>query len=478
MPMIMKNASNYRWVVFGAIAVGTFVSALDQTSVNVALPSINSHFNATLPAVQWVALGYILTTSVLLLPMGRLADIIGRKRVYTFGFTIFTLSAVLAATSTALIGVILFKVLQGVGAAMVQAVGMAIITSTFPESERGRVIGMFLTVVGIGAITGPIVGGAIIDLLGWRFSFLLGFPFGIISIITGLIFLQEDRDTLERRQSSGRFDWPGAILSSASLGLFLLVITNAHRIGWRSPVVAAGFIGVVVLSTAFVWWQRKASEPMLALELFSHRLFSLSSGAAFFGFLAGTSVFFLMPFYLQDVLGYTAGQAGLMIAPTALFFALSGPVSGGLSDKFGRRRFAVGGLVLSLMAMLVLSRFTENAPLPLVVGMLILLGVGAGTFFSPNASLVLSTVEYSRYGIATAFMNMTRNSANVVGIALATMIVTSVMGSLGYEPSLESVISNNSEGIRAAFTRGLQICYMVMSGFLVIGIVLSSLKGR
>ena len=170
----IKKRVEYKWLVFATAAIGTFVSALDQTSVNVALPSIASHFGSTLPAVQWIALGYVLTTGALLMPMGRLSDFVGRKRVFTFGFTIFTLGAVLTATSPLLISIVFFKVLQGVGAAMVQATGMAIVTATFPSEERGRVIGMFLSVVGIGAIIGPIVGGYVVDIFGWRYIFFLG----------------------------------------------------------------------------------------------------------------------------------------------------------------------------------------------------------------------------------------------------------------------------------------------------------------
>ena len=475
----IKKRIEYRWLVFITAAIGAFVSALDQTSVNVALPSIANHFGSTLPAVQWIALGYVLTTGALLMPMGRLSDFVGRKRVYTFGFTIFTLGAALTATSPVLISVIFFKVLQGVGAAMVQATGMAIVTATFPSAERGRVIGMFLSVVGIGAIIGPIVGGLVVDLFGWRYIFFLGLPFGIASIVTGLLFLEDDGEFLEeRRRTTDRFDWIGAALSSGGLALFLLVITNGHRIGWKSPPVVLGLATVVALFVGFVWWQRRTTHPMLALELFRRRSFALGSAASFLSFLAGMSVFFLMPFYLQGVLGYTAGQSGLMIAPTAAFFALAGPISGRLSDKYGYRRFAVLGVFISLASMVILSSLSEDSPLELVITALILQGLGMGIFFSPNASSVLSTVESARFGIATAFVNMSRNASNLVGVALATTVVTAVMASQGFEPSLEEIASAASNEVRVAFTLGLQTSYRLMTGFLAVALVLAAVVGK
>ena len=451
------------------------MSVLDQTSVSLALPRIADHFDASIPTVQWVSLGYILTTGALLLPMGRLSDIVGRKRIYIVGFGIFTLGAAFTGSSPLLSTVILAKVFQGVGAAMIQANGMAIVTSAFPDSERGRTIGMFMTMVGLGAIAGPVIGGFVVGGLGWRAVFFMAVPFGIISIVAASLFLRTDQSTSNNRQGTASFDWVGASLSSSSLALFLLVLTNAYRVGWGSLPIITGLVVVVLLFVTFIWWERRTAEPMLALELFRSRLFSLGSSASFMMFLAGASVFFLMPFYLQEVLGYSPGQAGLILAPTAICFALLGPISGQLADRFGWRKFAILGLVFTLVSLLMLSRLTETAPLSLVVIALVLQGMGMGTFYSPNASAVLSTVERSRYGIATAFMNMIRNSANVIGVAIATTIVTAVMGSLGYEPSLEGVTSDGSEGVKTAFARGLQISYLAMSGFVAVAIALSLL---
>ena len=478
--MIRRGRVDYKWWVFGTIALGTFVSVVDQSGVGLALPRIADHFDSTIPEVQWVALGYVLTTGSLLMPMGRLSDIVGRKRVYTAGFIVFTVAALLAGASTALLMLVLFKVLQGVGAAMVQSNGMAIVTSTFSPSERGKAIGMFMTVVGLGAIAGPVVGGAVVGMLGWRFVFFMGLPFGVASIISGLLFLEGREGDPGGRPQVERpaFDWAGAALSAGALAAFLLVMTSAHRLGWDSPFVAGGFVVVAGTFAAFIWWERKAPDPMLALDLFRHRLFSMGNSISFLSFMASSSVFFLMPFYLQNVLGYSPEQAGLILVPAAISFAVIGPIAGRLSDKYGWWRFSTLGLVASGLSFLLLSQLSETAPVELVISALALQGMGMGIFYSPNASAILSTVPPARYGIATAFMNMMRNTGNVTGVGLATAIVTAVMASLGYEPSLEAVSAVGGEDVRGAFTQGLQLVYLVMSGLIGLGLVLSILMRR
>ncbi|MCI0440035.1 MAG: DHA2 family efflux MFS transporter permease subunit, partial [Chloroflexi bacterium] len=334
----LSKRSDYKWWIFGSVAIGMFISVMDQTGVNLALPRIADHFDATIPEVQWVALGYILTTGSLMLPMGRLADMIGPKRVYTTGFVIFVVAAVLTGLAPTLLTVILFKVLQGVGAAMAQATGMAIVTSAFPNEERGKAIGMFMTIVGSGAIVGPMVGGAIVGEFGWRYIFFMGVPLGIVSVIAATLVLPR----AQARPASSRrlgFDWPGAVLSAGALAVFLVVMTTGYRVGWATPLVWVAFAGAVALLAAFIWWERRTSDPMLALELFRNRLFSTGIAANFLTFLGVTSIFFLMPFYLQEVLEFTPGQAGLIMAPTALIFALLGPIIGRLSDRYGTRKF-------------------------------------------------------------------------------------------------------------------------------------------
>ena len=467
-----------RRLILLTIAAGTFVSVLDQTGVTLALPLMASDFGATIPFVQWVALGYILATGSLLLPAGRLSDMIGRKVVYVGGFCVFVAGGALAGMSSELIAVIAFRMIQGAGSAMIQANGMAILTTTFPARDRGKVIGLFMTMVGMGAITGPIVGGLVVSAFGWRGVLLMSVPLGIISLAAAIVVLNRDfRSGGGVRALSAAFDWTGALLSAGGLVVFLLVMTSAYRIGWTSPIVIGGAALAVGLLAAFIYWERRALHPMLALDLFGRKTFALGVSASFFGFLAGTSVFSMMPFYLQDVLGLSARAAGLFIMPAAMGFAFSGPLSGRLSDRYGPRGIEIAGLVMLASSLIFLGRLDVDTPAWNVAVAMAMQGLGMGIFYTPNTASVLSIVERERYGVATAFLNMTRNTANVTGVGMATSIVTMAMAAQGFAPSLDAVAAGGA-GVEAAFTQGLRIAFLSLGSFTVFSMILTIMKPR
>lgn len=471
----MADARKRRLILL-TIAAGTFVSVLDQTGVSLALPLMADEFDATIPLVQWVALGYMLATGSLLLPAGRLSDLVGRKVVYVAGFCVFVLGAVSAATAPHLIAVIVFRIIQGAGSAMIQANGMAILTTTFPSEQRGRVIGMFMTMVGLGAIMGPILAGVVVDTFGWRSVFVASVPLGGLSLIAATVVLIRDSPSIRSvKQLATRFDWAGAVISASGLAIFLLVMTNAYRMGWLSPVVITALATSVFLLVAFVFWERRTSQPMLELELFQRRVFALGTSASFFGFLAGTAVFSMMPFYLQDVLDLSPRSAGLFIAPAALGFALAGPMAGRLADSLEPRRIEFAGLGMIGASLFFLGTLTVDTNAGVVAVAMGLQGLGMGVFYTPNTASVLSVVERSKYGIATAFLNMTRNTANVVGIGLAITIVTATMASKGFEPSLDAV-AGGGIGVEAAFTQGLRIAFLLLGAFIGVSIVLTVMK--
>ena len=449
------------------------MSVLDQTGVTLALPLMTSEFDATIPFVQWVALGYMLATGSLLLPAGRISDMVGRKVIYCAGFAVFVLGAAAATLAPNLITVIAFRLAQGAGAAMIQANGMAILTTTFPASERGRVIGMFMTMVGMGAIMGPIVSGFLVDAFGWRGVFAASVPLGIASLAAASVVLSRDAPS-ERgaRSVAGGFDWVGALMSAGGLATFLLVMTTAYRVGWLSPLAVGAAALSAALLVGFVFWERRAAQPMLDLELFRQRVFALGSSASFFGFLAGNAVFSMMPFFLQDVLDLSPRMAGLFIAPAALGFALAGPAAGALSDRIGARRIEFAGLATLTASMLVFSRISPQTPAWVASAAMAMQGLGMGIYYTPNTASVLSVVERERYGVATAFLNMTRNAASVAGVGMATTIVTMNMAAGGFEPTLDAVAAG-AEGVEEAFTGGLRIAFLTLCAFIGASIILT-----
>ncbi len=475
----VRQSTNYKWWAFIAVAIGTFASVADQVSVNVALPPIARHFSTDIPTVQWVIISYALTISALLLPMGRLSDIIGLKKVYLIGSLIFALFALAAGLSNNLGLLIGSRIVQGAGAAMTQGTGMAIIAASFPANERGKAMGLTMAVVSTGAIVGPALGGFLVDLFGWRAVFFVNLPLMAFGIAMGLAVLS-DRRPGEDAPGPGRrgFDWWGATISTAALLLFLLTITNAHRYGWSSLPIVGGLVIFMALLAIFVWWELRFPSPMLNPRFFRRFIFSAGVSAGFLTFLGGSAIFFLTPFYLQRVLGYSPTEAGLVVVPGAVCMLFLGPLSGRLSDRYGCRPFTVGGLALSATSLFIFSRLTETSSLTLVIPALVLQSCGMGLFYSPNVSSVLSSVERESYGVVSAFLNLVRNSGNVTSVAVATAIVTATMGAMGYEPSLEAVQQGGADGVGRAFTLGLRNTYLTMTAMLLLAMTISAIRGR
>ncbi len=462
--------------MFGTIAIGTFLSVIDHGTVLVALPEIEEHFQSDLPTVQWVVVGYALAISALILPMGRLGDIISRKHVYIAGLLIFVGASAMAGFSSSLAMLISAKVLQGIGSAMLQGNGMATVISAFPGTERGKALGTHMSVVGSGAIAGPAVGGLLVAAFGWRSVFFVNLPIGLITIaVTWLVLDSARRGEGGQPVQRPTFDWWGATLSGLALLVFLLVVGNGERQGWTSPLILSGAAATAVVFAAFVWWELHTPSPMLDLRLFRNKLFAMGVTASWMSFLGMSASRFMMPFYLQRVLEFSPRDVGLMLIAPAVCMVVIGPISGRLSDKFGWRALTVGGLGLSSMSAIVLAvTLTEFSPVVLIIGMLMLQSAGMALFNSPNSSSILGSVERIQYGVVSALTQLVRNSANVTSIAIATTVVVVTMGMRGVEPSLDAV----SPAVAEAFVAGLKWSFLLMGGLLLIGVSVSVLRGE
>jgi len=474
----IADSPHYRWWVFWAIAAGSFLSVVDHGSVMVALPEIESYFGADLPTVQWVVIGYALAISVLLLPMGRLGDMAGRRRIYILGFCIFVLAAALAGSSrwTGLPTLITAKAIQGIGSAMIQGNGMATIIGVFPGNQRGKALGYHLTVVGAGAIAGPALGGLLISLWGWQSVFFINVPVGIMTIAISALVLRDQIAPAAGGPGQGQtFDWQGALLSGATLLTALLTVGNGAQVGWTTMPILAGACVAGLLFAAFIWWELRTPYPMLDLRLFRRKLFALGVAAGWISFLGSSASRFLMPFYLQRVLEFSPGYVGMLMIPPALGLVIVGPFSGVLSDKFGWRALTVGGMALSTTAWFIMAALLDSdAPVGWVILMMVFQGAGTGLFNSPNNSSILNAVERSSYGVVASLTQLVRNSANVTSVAVATTIVVMVMGSRGIEPSLDAV----NPQVADAFVAGLRWAFIVMGIMLALAGALCVLRGE
>ena len=465
----------YRWWVFSAVALGTLTSVVNHGSMSVALPTIAQHFGADLSTAQWVVIAEGLAISALILPMGRLSDIVGRKRVYLTGMVIFAGASLMAAGSQSIITLIGFKTLQGLGAAMTQGTGMAMITSVFPAEERGKGIGSHASVVGTGGVLGPVMGGFVVTALDWRWVFYVNVLMGVCALAAVLAIIRSEafrQDTRNRR-----YDFPGAALSTAVLLTFLLTVSNGSSMGWASPPIMAAALGFVGFLSAFVWWEIRSPSPMLDMGLFRSRVFSIGIATNFMSFLAITSSRFLMPFYLQAALRYTPALVGLVLLPNAVSRIIMGPLSGRLSDRYGWKPFNIIGLLLSAAGLFVLASLTVSSSVVMVLAGILLQSVGSGLFQSPNSASILSAADVSRHGVVAAFVNLSRNSGNVTGIAIATSIVTAVMAAGGYEPNIDAVLEATPDsGLLGSFMTGLKVVFLSMGALQVVGAIATVFK--
>jgi EmrB/QacA subfamily drug resistance transporter len=460
-------AEAYKWKAFWVIALAFVTMVMDFSVTGVALPTIAREFNLTLRVVSWVAIAGSLTITAVLLPFGRLADIAGRKRVHITGIALFTTGALLAALAPNLPALIGGRVIMALGAAMIQAVGMAMVTSVFPSHERGKAIGMITTVVGIGAIAGPILGGPLVEAFGWRsVYFFLAAP-TIPAFVLALRVLDDARVGNVKRAAGEPYDWTGAATSALFLSLIIFTVTNPFDFAWASAPVIGGALAAAVLIAVFIRWELRARAPMISLRFFQDAQFSLAATARSLGFIGSAAAWFVMPFYVQDVLGYKPTVAGLVIFFGALGFAATGYFSGRWSDRYGPRRFVIGGLAIAMVANLAFTTLQVDSPVWLVVVLLLANGIGMGLWNAPNTSILLSRVERSSYGIIAAFTNLVRNVFSTTGTAMVTAVVAGVMLSHGVAADLGAVGEAGDPRAASAFVSGMRVAFFVQAAVLL-----------
>ena len=468
---------NYKWWALASVATGTLVTVADMGEVNVAMPTIADQFGSNLSTVQWLATGHLVATSALLMPMGRLSDMIGRKRVYLWGLMIFTLGSLFAAFAPNLSLLILCRILQGMGVGLVHGNQMAIMTSIFPAEERGKALGMHMTLVGSALIIGPAIGGMMIDAFGWRSVFLLNLPLGILCTLAPFLILDESAISQSRIKAKfGDFDFVGSFLSSAVLVLMVMGLANPFGLPFQTAALL--LVLCVILLGVFVLWETRAASPMLDMTLFKISMFSIGVSARCLSFVVAAPVLFLMPFFLQGVQGYSAGQAGLIMMSIAVGMVVMGPIAGRLSDRFGPRPFTVGGALISMTGLLILSQVDRDTPLLLIMLGILLQSSGMGAFTAPNASSILSGAPRRAYGVVSGFVQLIRTGSTVAGIAVATLIITAAMTSVGLEATLEGFSEGVDVEVGNAFIAGLRRVFLIMAGLQLTVATLSLIRGR
>jgi EmrB/QacA subfamily drug resistance transporter len=402
-----------KWLVMTAVAAGTLLTTIDGNIVNVALPTLVRELQTDFATVQWVVLAYLLALATLMLSLGRLGDMIGKKPIYVAGFVIFTVGSVLCALTPNIYWLIGFRVVQAVGGAMLLALSMAIVTEAFPSQERGRALGLNGTFVSVGIVAGPTLGGLLLSVTTWHWIFLVNLPIGIVGTILAIRYVPAS-------QSSGqqKFDYGGAGALFISLLGLLLGLTVGQQRGFGDTAVLILFATFFLFLILFVIIENRTTQPMIDLRLFGNKLFSINliTGFATFVAIAGTVI--LMPFYLENILGYATGQVGLLMAVVPLFLGVVAPLSGSLSDRFGTRPITVAGLIMLALGYWAMSTLNQQTTGLGYVLRLLPVGMGMGMFQSPNNSAVMGSVPRQRLGIASGLLAISRTLGQTTGIAL------------------------------------------------------------
>jgi len=402
-----------KWYVLSAVGMGVFLATIDGSIVNISLPTLVTSFQTDFALVQWVVLAYLLTVTTLMLGVGRLADIYGKKPIYTAGFIVFTAGSVLCGLSPTIFTLIGFRVVQAVGASMVMALGMAIVTEAFPPSERGRALGISGTIVSVGIAVGPTLGGLIVQNLSWHWIFFVNLPIGIIGTWMVIRYVPAFKPL-----GGQRFDYWGALTLCVSLLSLLVALTLGQRNGFgdRTVLLLAG--AWIVFLAAFIFIELRVEQPMIDLRLFRSSLFSVSLATGFMIFICLAGTLILMPFYAENVLGYDPQQTGLLMATVPVALGIIAPVSGVLSDRFGSHSITVAGLAVLAAGFLAISSLdAETTTLGYILRFLPI-GLGMGIFQSPNNSAIMGAAPRDRLGIASGMLAVTRTLGQTTGIAV------------------------------------------------------------
>jgi EmrB/QacA subfamily drug resistance transporter len=437
----------------------SFLTAFMGSAVSIALPTIGQEFSMTAILLGWTSTAYLLAAAMFLVPFGRLSDMYGRKRILTYGISLYTISSLISAISNSGIFLIVFRAIQGIGGAMIFGTGVAILLSVYPPQDRGRVLGINVASTYIGLSIGPFLGGILTQYLGWRSLFYSNVILGIITLT--LILWKLEGEWVEAEGES--FDWIGSILFSIMLTSIMYGFTILP-----DPLGAWLISGGIGFLVVFIWWEKMALNPVLNMNLFfRNRVFAFSSLAALINYGATFAVAFLLSLYLQYTKGLNPQDAGLILVSRPIFMASFSPLAGRISDRIEPRLVASSGMAVVTMGLILLAFISERTSILFIVLSQILLGFGFALFSSPNTNAMMSSVEKRVYGVASATVGTMRLIGQVLSMGIATLSIAIIVGPVEITPAYYE-----------AFLRSVNISFFIFAGLCLIGIFASAARGR
>lgn len=470
-----RRGIDYKWIALSVTTIGALMSAIDSTIVILALPDMMVKLHADLIEMVWVIMAYILISTVFLLTFGRIADMLGRVRMYNLGFVVFTVGSALCAFSQSATQLILFRLVQGAGAALMMVNSPAIITEVFPPNERGRALGINGVTWALGGVAGPLLGGLLLTAGDWRWIFYINVPIGIIGIVWGYRALHE----MSKPKQGERFDLVGSLAFSLGLVGLLMALTLGIEYSWTSLPILSLFALFAVMLVVFFSWERHAANPVLDLSLFKNRVYNFSVLAAMLQSLAMFAVNFLIVFYLQGVRGYDPLTAALLLIPLPIVSAVVGPLSGLLADHIGARIPATIGVLVDASALVwFITRLSPVTPYWEIALGLGVMGLGGGLFWSPNTSAAMNSAAVNRLGVASATLATLRQTGMVTSFAIALAVAA---GSLPHNVVMDLFVGTNvtlGSHVMQAFIVGIQNAFVVSALLCLVAAGFSLVRGK
>jgi EmrB/QacA subfamily drug resistance transporter len=412
---------NKKWWTLAAVAFGLFMIMLDNTIVNVALPSIQRSLHMSISSLEWIVTAYALTFAALLITGGKLGDLYGRRKMFILGLAIFTLSSLACGLSPNAGFLIGARAVQGVGAALMNPATLSIITATFPPKQRGQAIGIWAGVSALALAIGPLIGGLIVDNINWHWIFYVNVPVGVVGILVSRLVIAESRDTSHEQS----IDLPGLVTSGLALLSLSYALIEGNRHGWGSPEIIGLFAGAAVLLAAFIWLELRQRLPMLDLGLFRIGSFAGANLVAMLVSLGMFGVFFFISLYVQNVLGYSPTKAGAIFLPMTVLIIVVAPIAGKLSDRIGSRWLMGAGMTIVGVSLLLYQRMGVHSSFVSLLPQLMLGGVGMALTMSPMTSAAMASVPVDKAGVGSGVLNSFRQMGGSLGIALMGAILLS-----------------------------------------------------
>ena len=462
-----ESREKSKWGILAVTVMSPFMATLDANIVNVALPDMAAKLHVTSGTIAWVASAYLIALTASILFFGKLGDLKGQTRILQYGMLLFTVGSFLCSMSKTFDFLIFSRVVQALGASATMANSQGIISRTFPKNELGRALGINAAFVALGTLAGPALGGLVISVAGWPYLFWINVPIGLLTFFGGFLLFPKAKSV------PGKLDLTGSVLFAASMIPLFTAVQEGLDFGFTSPFILICFAVGIAALVLFLLTQRRKEHPLLRLDIFRNKWFSISIFCAFTSFTAISVYTIVLPFYLQDVRSMSPEQAGLAMTIYPLILALVAPLSGALSDRIGSEGLTLVGLVATCIGLFLMSTLAEQTPLVVMALFIAFMAIGNGLFQSPNNSLVMSTLPPDQLGVGGSVNALVRTMGQTFGISGSTALLY-----IGMSMMMGRHVTNYLPGHNSAFLFGMRLAYLASGAVCLLGVLITAMRLR